>query len=141
MKVLCPLSSCFRSLFGVHGNCSAKIRCDPNFCTAVRYPYTLRPLTGLHGEQMDDILLYMAGDGARIAGLHAKATLLRQDPPWKKLYLHGENTLIHPSRRMFMGRQGLARSLLTPPPPRDTGRKAVWNPVVPMVCCSSSERA
>ena len=98
----------FLSSFGVHGNCSAQIRCDPNFCTAVLNPYTLRPLTGLHGDQMDEILLYMAGDGAKIAGLHAKATPLKRDRLWEMLYLHPDNTLIHPSRRMFMGRQGLA---------------------------------
>ena len=103
-------------------------------------PYTVRPLTGLHGDQMDEILLYMAGDGAKIAGLHAKARLLKRDRLWEMLYLDPDNTLIHPSRRMFMGRQGLARSLLTPPPP-DTRRKAVWIPVVPVVSCSNSERA
>ena len=55
----------FSSSFGVHGNCSAQIRCDPNFCTAMLNPYTLRPLTGLHGDQMDEILLYMAEMGPR----------------------------------------------------------------------------
>ena len=89
---------------------------------------------------MDKILLYMAGDGAKIAGLHAKARLLKRDRLWEMLYLHPDNTLIHPSRRMFMGRQGLARSLLTPPPP-DPRRKAVSIPVVPVVSCSNSERA
>ena len=107
----------FLSSFGVHGNCSAQIRWDPNFCTAVLNPYTLRPLTGLHGDQMDEILWYMAGVGAKIAGLHAMARLLKRDRLWEMLYLHPDNTLIHPSRRMFMGRLGLARSLLTPPPP------------------------
>ena len=110
----------FSSSFGVHGNCSAQIRCDPHFCTAMLNPYTLWPLTGLHGDQMDEILLYMAGDGAKIAGLHAKARLLKRDRLWEMLYLHLDNTLVHPSRRMFMGRQGLARSLLTPPLPRPT---------------------
>ena len=71
-------------------------------------PYTLRPLTGLHGDQMDEILLYMAGDGAKIAGIHAKAGLLKRDRLWEMLYLHPDNMLIHPSRRMFMWRQGLA---------------------------------
>ena len=34
----------FSSSFGVHGNCSAQIRCDPNFCTAVLNPYvTTKP--------------------------------------------------------------------------------------------------
>ena len=80
-------------------------------------PYTLRPLTGLHGYQMDEILLYMAGDGAKIAGLHAKARLLQRDRLWEMLYLHPDNTIIHPSQPMFMGRQGLPRSLLPPPPP------------------------
>ena len=130
----------FSSSFGVHGNCSAQIRCDPNFCTAVLNPCTLRPLTGLHGDQVDEILLYMAGDGAKIAGLHAKARLLKRDRLWEMLYLHPDNTLIHPSRRMFMGRLGLARSLLTPPPP-DPRRQAVSIPVVPVVSCSNSERA
>ena len=126
----------FSSSFGVHGNCSAQIRCDPNFCTAVLNPYTLRPLTGLHGDQMDEILLYMAGDGAKIAGLHAKARLLKRDRLWEMLYLHPDNTLIHPSRRMFMGRQGLARSLLTPPPPRTHDARLFrsqwyqWSPVL-----------
>ena len=129
----------FWSSSGVHGSCSAQIRCDPNFCTAVLNPYTLRPLTGLHGDQMDEILLYMAGDGVKIAGLHAKARLLKRDRLWEMLYLHTDNTLIRPSRRMFMGRQGLARSLLTPPP--DTRRKAVSIPVVPVVTCSNSEGA
>ena len=81
-------------------------------------PYTLRPLTVLHGDQMDEILLYTAGDGAKIARLHAKARLLKRERLWEMLYLHPDNTLMHPSRRMLMGRQGLARSLLTPPPPR-----------------------
>ena len=104
-------------------------------------PYTLRPLTGLYGDQMDEILLYMARDGAKIAGLHAKARLWKRDRLWEMLYLHPDNTLIHPSRHMFMGRQGLARSLLSPPPPADPRRKAVWIPVVPVVSCSNSERA
>ena len=126
----------FSSSFGVHGNCSAQIRCDPNFCTAGLNPYTLRPLTGLHGDQMDEILLYMAGDGAKIARLHAKARLLKRDRLWEMLYLHPDNTLIHPSRRMFMGRLGLARSLLTPPPPRThdvrlfRSRWYQWSPVL-----------
>ena len=52
------------------------------------------------------------------------------------LYLHPVNTLIHPSRRMFMGRQGLARSLLTPPPPRTHDARLFrsqwyqWSPVL-----------
>ena len=87
----------FLSSSGVHGNCSAQIRCDPNFCTAVLNPYTPRPLTGLHGDQMDEILLYMAGDGTKIARLHAKARLLKRDRLWEMLYLHPDNTLIHPS--------------------------------------------
>ena len=82
----------------------------------------------------------MAGNGAKIAGLHAKARLLKRDRLWEMLYLHPDNTLIHRSRRMFMGRQGVARSLLTPTPP-DTLRKVVWIPVVPVVSCSNRERA
>ena len=40
-------------------------------------PYTLRPLTGLHGDQMNGVLLYMAAEGAKIAGWYAKARLLK----------------------------------------------------------------
>ena len=141
MKVLCPLSTCFRRLLVFMGTAVPKFDATLIFCTAVLNPYTLRPLTGLHGDQMDEILLYMAGDGAKIAGLHAKARLLKRDRLWEMLYLHPDNTLIHPSRRMFMGRQGLARSLLPPPPPPDPRRQAVSIPVVPVVSCSNSERA
>ena len=107
----------FSSSFGVYGNCSAQIRCDPNFCTAVLDPYTLRPLTGLHGDQMDEILLYMAGDGAKIAGLHAKARLLKRDRLWEMLYLHPDNS---PSILLdyVYGAAGSGAIAVDPPPPR-----------------------
>ena len=69
--------------FACNGKCSAQILCGPLYCPATGpmyclatiNPYTLRPLTGVHGDQMDEVLLYMAREDAKIARLHAKARL------------------------------------------------------------------
>ena len=54
--------------FACDGSCSARVSCERVFCPAVINPYTLRPLTGLHSDQMDEVLLYMVGQDAKIVG-------------------------------------------------------------------------
>ena len=136
----------FSSSFAVHGNCNAQIRCKPIFCTRVLNPYTLRRLTGLHGDHMDEILLYMAREEAKIAGLHAKARLLKSHRLWEMLYLHPDNTLIHPSRRMLLSRgaggwwSGRLAVNPPPPPPRDAWRTIVWLLMLLTISCLESER-
>ena len=65
--------------FACGGRYSARIPCEPIYCPAVINPYTLRPMTGLHGDWMDDVLLYMASEDAKMAELHSKARLLKRE--------------------------------------------------------------
>ena len=45
--------------FACDGSCSAQILSGPIYPPAVINSYTLRPLTGLHSDHMDEVLLYM----------------------------------------------------------------------------------
>ena len=82
------------------GSCTAQFLSEVIYCRAEINPYTLRPLTSLHGDQMHEVLLYMAGEDAKIARLHAKAGLLKRGRLCEMQYLHPKNTPIHLSRRM-----------------------------------------
>ena len=84
---------------------------------------------------MDEVLLYMAREDAKIVGLHAKARLFKNDRLCEMLYLYPENTLVLPSKCMLLlyGFRGW-----TPPPPRR--RFTIWACVVPAVSCPPSER-
>ena len=78
-KVLPPFLCCFLYLSPVMGAVVPQILAELIFRRAVINPYTLRPVMGLHGDQMDEVLLYMAGEDVKIAGLHAKARLLKRE--------------------------------------------------------------
>ena len=86
--------------FACDGNCSAQVSSEPIYGPTMINPYTVRPMTGLNGDQMDKVLLYMARQDANIAGLHAKVRLLQRDHVWEMLYLQPKNTLVPPSLRM-----------------------------------------
>ena len=85
----------FFMYFACDGGCSAQISCEPIYCLAVINPYTLRPLTGLHGDQIDEVLLYMAREDA-------KARLLKRHRLWEMMYLQPENTMVRPSQHMLL---------------------------------------
>ena len=126
--------------FACDGNSSAQIQSEPIYCPVVINPSTPRPLTGVHGDQMHEVLLYMVGEDAKIAGLHAKARLLKRHRLWEMLYLHPENTLVHLSRRMPLSFPTVWFSWFEPPPPHG-GHSTVWAPVVPSAPCLPSERS
>ena len=65
--------------FGGYTRCSPKIEANPIFCTILINPYMPRPLIGVHGDQMHEIVLYMAGKNAKISGLHGKGRMLKRD--------------------------------------------------------------
>ena len=101
--------------FACDGTCSAQISAEPIYCPAVINPYTLRPVIGLHGDQMDEVLLYRGEEDAKIATLHTKARLSKRDPLCEILQT---NTLVHPSQHMLLFRRILYLSWLSPPPRR-----------------------
>ena len=132
----------FSSSFGVPGNCSAQIRCDPNFCTAVLNPYTLRPLrplTGLHGDQMDQIAVHGWRWGQDRRTTCQGQTVEAGPPVGDVVPPPGQHA--HPSFSTYVYGAAGSGAIAVDPPPPDTQRKAVWIPVVPVVSCSNSERA
>ena len=100
--------------FDFYGRCGSQTRADPVFCPATIDPYT-QPFGNLHGDQMDKNLLYMAGEEANICWLRAKTKMPKRDRLWEMLFLHVQNTLVHPSKRMLVS----LGELTTPPPPRE----------------------
>ena len=136
-KVWMP-HTCYNRLniaaFCCYGSHISQIEAYPIFRTAFINLYTLRPLTALHGDQMDKILLYMAGEEATIRGLYAKARMLKQQ------------TLrnVVPSSVDFIGTsiqtQGpVPWPLDSPPPLRRDNRPIAPLPMVPAVLCLTSE--
>ena len=51
-------------------------------------------------DNMDEQLLYIVAEDGKIAVWHAEARLLKKDRMRVMLYLHPENTPVHPTRRM-----------------------------------------
>ena len=125
--------------FAYNGSCSAHALSKPIYCPLVINPYTVSSLSGPHGHQIDEVLLYMAGEDAKPARLHAKARLSKTDCLWHMMYLHPENTLVHLSRRMLPYCPTLLLLWFDPPPPLAGALHCV--PVVSLAPCLPSERS
>ena len=83
---------------------------------------------------------YIREKEAKIAGLHAKARLLKRDRLCKMLYLQPENTPVHPSRHMPSSCPTLCLRGSNPPPPPST-YSTFWVPLVPVAHCLPNERS
>ena len=92
-------SSPLLRLVGKTPRCSAFLFLNPLFVAAVT-PFAMRPLTGLHGNQIEEIVGYMTGSETKLSVLQSKGRNLKKDRLWDILYLHPNNNIFQQSKHM-----------------------------------------